>query len=126
MARNKLMGNRQAELIADRARYQRGDMVQLRTRFINPSIAPPGNSVKVELTRPGQASRVLELPKVAGSNNLSRGYEDFKRGVRIFSDLRLSVMRPEGVEGPASSTETKVDKCTVRQGELFHYQRLYT
>lgn len=70
MARNKLMGNRQAELIADRARYQRGDMVQLRTRFINPSLAPPGNSVKVELTRPGQASRVLELPKVAGSNNL--------------------------------------------------------
>ena len=81
---------------------------------------------------PAAVSRVLVLPvprptiTLAGSNNLSRGYEDFKRGVRIFSDLRLSVMRPEGVEGPASSTETKVDKCTVRQGELFHYQRLYT
>ncbi len=70
MARNKLLGNRQAELATDRARYQRGDMVQLRTRFVNPAATPPGNSVRVELARSGQPPRILDLPKVAGSSNL--------------------------------------------------------
>ena len=70
MARNKLLGNRQAELIADRARYQRGDMVQLRVRFVNPSAVPANNSVRVELARPGQPPRLIDLPKVAGSKNL--------------------------------------------------------
>lgn len=70
MARNKLLGNRQAELIADRARYQRGDMVQLRVRFVNPASIPAGNSVRVELARPGLPPRLLDLPKVAGSKNL--------------------------------------------------------
>lgn len=70
MARNKLMGNRQAELIADRARYQRGDMVQLRVRFVNPASIPAGNSVRIELARPGLPPRLIDLPKVAGSKNL--------------------------------------------------------
>ena len=72
---------------------------------------------------PAAVSRILVLPvprptiTLAGSRNLSRGYEDFKRGVRIFSDIRLSVSRPEGEEGaePATPTETKVDKCAVRE-----------
>ncbi len=75
---------------------------------------------------PAAVSRILVLPvprptiTLAGSCNLSRGYEDFKRGVRIFSDLRLSVSRPEGGEGEglAPPTETKVDKCVIRQGAL--------
>jgi hypothetical protein len=67
---------------------------------------------------PAAVSRVLVLPvprptiTLAGSTNLSRGYEDFKRGVRIFSDLRLSVSRAEGEM--TASTETKVDKCIIR------------
>jgi hypothetical protein len=75
---------------------------------------------------PAAVSRILVLPVprptilLAGSRNLSRGYEDFKRGVRIFSDIRLSVSRPEGEEGAepgvaATPTETKVDKCAVRE-----------
>ncbi len=79
---------------------------------------------------PAAVSRILVLPvprptiTLAGSRNLSRGYEDFKRGVRIFSDIRLSVSRPEGEEGaePATPTETKVDKCAVRE-EGFLYSR---
>ncbi len=70
MARNKLLGNRQAELLADRARYQRGDMVQLRVRFVNPAVTPPGDRVRVELTRQGLPARVIDLPKVVGSENL--------------------------------------------------------
>jgi hypothetical protein len=70
MARSKLLGNRQAELIADRARYQRGDMVQLRVRFVNPAVTPPGDRVRVELARQGLPPRILDLPKVVGSNNL--------------------------------------------------------
>jgi hypothetical protein len=76
---------------------------------------------------PAAVSRILVLPvprptiTLAGSRNLSRGYEDFKRGVRIFSDIRLSVSRPEGEEGaePATPTETKVDKCAVREEGSF-------
>ncbi len=82
---------------------------------------------------PAAVSRILVLPvprptiTLAGSRNLSRGYEDFKRGVRIFSDIRLSVSRPEGEEGAepggaATPTETKVDKCAVRE-EGFLYSR---
>lgn len=70
MARNKLLGNRQAELQVDRARYQRGDMVQIRVRFVNQSLVPGIDSVKVELGRPGLAPKVIDLPKVAGSKNL--------------------------------------------------------
>jgi hypothetical protein len=75
---------------------------------------------------PAAVSRILVLPvprptiTLAGSRNLSRGYEDFKRGVRIFSDIRLSVSRPEGEDGAepgvaTTPTETKVDKCAVRE-----------
>jgi hypothetical protein len=70
MARNKLLGNRQAELQADRARYQRGDMVQLRVRFVRQSLAPATGSVRLELAREGMAPKLLDLPKVAGSTNL--------------------------------------------------------
>ena len=78
---------------------------------------------------PAAVSRILVLPvprptiTLAGSCNLSRGYEDFKRGVRIFSDMRLSVSRPEGEAGAepgaATPTQTKLDKCAIRE-EGFH------
>ncbi|MFM7593120.1 MAG: VWA domain-containing protein [Isosphaeraceae bacterium] len=70
MARNKLVGNRQAELQADRARYQRGDMVQIRVKFVNQSLVPAAGPVKVELARQGMAPKILDLPRVTGSKNL--------------------------------------------------------
>merc|ERR1719445_693936 len=43
---------------------------------------------------------VLPVPQptitISGTENISREYEPFKRGVRIFADLRISVSRGEG------------------------------
>ena len=60
---------------------------------------------------------VLPVPQptitISGTENISREYEPFKRGVRIFADLRISVSRGEGEVEPIDGVETKLDRCSI-------------
>jgi len=61
---------------------------------------------------------VLSVPQptitISGTENISRVYEAFKRGVRIFSDLRISVSKGSDEAEPVSGVNMeKVDKCTI-------------
>ena len=68
---------------------------------------------------PLSVSRILVLPvpqptiSLTATENLTRGYEDFKKGVRVFGDLKISVSRSEEDSEPVTGTETKVDKCSI-------------
>lgn len=73
MARSRLVGNRQAELQTDRRRYQRGQPIQIRVRFLNPGLVPAGGEVTVQVERKGQGPRKLALRQVAGSKNVFEG-----------------------------------------------------
>jgi len=64
---------------------------------------------------------VLSVPQptiaISGSDNITRTYEAFKRGVRVFSDARIAVSK--GEEGDEMETEMsevatdRVDKCVI-------------
>jgi len=65
---------------------------------------------------------VLSVPQptitITGTENISREYESFKRGVRIFSDLRISVSRAgenslEYGEPIVGANLDRLDKCSI-------------
>jgi len=61
---------------------------------------------------------VLSVPQptiaITGTENISRSYEAFKRGVRIFSDLRIEVSKGSDETEPiAGISMEKVDKCSI-------------
>ena len=70
---------------------------------------------------PGAVSSVMVMAapqpivSVSGTENVSREYEDFKAGVKIFSDLNISIsQRRSGGEGGAGAREEmEVEGCTV-------------
>ena len=72
---------------------------------------------------PGQVpfalSSILVLPvprpviTISGTENMSRDYESFKRGVRVFADIRVIATRDEGEVEPSDEEESKLDRCTV-------------
>ena len=68
---------------------------------------------------PLSVSRILVLPvpqptiSLSATENKSRGYEDFKKGVRIFEDLSISVSKVEDEIKPGYGSDTKVDRCSI-------------
>jgi len=65
---------------------------------------------------------VLSVPQptitITGTENISREYESFKRGVRIFSDVRISVSRTGGStteygEPMVGASLDRLDKCSI-------------
>lgn len=61
---------------------------------------------------------VLSVPQptiaITGTENISRSYEAFKRGVRIFSDLRIEVSKGNDETEPMTGISMeKVDKCSI-------------
>ena len=73
MARSRLVGQRQAEIQTDRQRYQRGQPIQLRVRFPNPALAPPGGDLTIQIQRKGQGPRKLTLKLMPGTKNVFEG-----------------------------------------------------
>lgn len=73
MARSRLIGNRQAEILTDRRRYQRGQPIQIQVRFLNPGLAPAGDRVTVQLQRKGHGPRQLTLNRVPGPKSVFEG-----------------------------------------------------
>jgi hypothetical protein len=61
---------------------------------------------------------VLSVPQptiaITGTENISRSYEAFKRGVRVFSDLRIEISKgSDETEPVAGISMEKVDKCSI-------------
>lgn len=73
LARSKLLGQRQAEIITDRARYPRSQPVQIRVRFPNPAAARGLSAVTVQVDRTGSASRRVSLGAVPNAPAVFEG-----------------------------------------------------
>jgi len=73
LARTKLLGQRQAEIVTDRLRYQRNQPIQVRVRFPNPALALGIKSVNVQVERKGEGSRTLTLEAVPGNPSVFEG-----------------------------------------------------
>merc|ERR1719295_1379862 len=63
---------------------------------------------------------VLPVPEptidISGTEDVSREYEDFRLGVRVFADIRISKTTGGGGEfggEPVNSVENRLDRCTV-------------
>jgi hypothetical protein len=73
MARSRLLSQRQAEVVTDRKRYQRGQPIQIRVRFPNPALAPKSGDITVQVERKGQGPRKLALKLAPGTKNVFEG-----------------------------------------------------
>ena len=58
---------------------------------------------------------VMTVPQpiitISGAENVSKEYDQFKAGVRVFADLKISVSRNSGAQ--ESQGREKVDQCTM-------------
>lgn len=104
MARSRLVGNRQAELQTDRRRYQRGQPIQIRLRFLNPGLIPAGDELTVQIERKGQGPRKLSLKQVGGTKNVFEGV--LPRAIEGEYEVRL--LPPPALERPVTA-EFRVD-----------------
>lgn len=70
LARGKLNQGRGAELATDRREYRRGEVVQLRVRFLDPRLAPSGDEIVVVLDSPGHDRRRATLRRNAAAEGV--------------------------------------------------------
>ncbi|GIW86777.1 MAG: hypothetical protein KatS3mg108_1101 [Isosphaeraceae bacterium] len=68
LAAGRRAGSRQAEVVADRRRYLRGQPIRLSVRFLNPALVRDQNLVQAELRREGLPPRTLSLRLLPGSS----------------------------------------------------------
>ena len=105
LARSKLAGQRQAEIQTDRRRYERGQPIQLRVRFPNAGLAPPGGSVTVQVERNGLAPRKLALNQVPGTRNVFEGaLPQAPEG-----DFEVRLLPPPILDGPIPTASFRVE-----------------
>jgi len=115
LARSKLLGRKQAEVLTDRRRYQRNQPVQVRVRFPNPGIAPTGGEVVVQVERKGQGPRKLTLKASPGTRNVFEG----ALPQVVEGEYEIRLLPPPVLEGPIPSTTFRVD---APAGELERVQ----
>lgn len=73
LARSKLLGQKQAELLTDRRQYQRQQPIRIQVRFVNPGLAPSTGRATAEVVRAGQPPKRVELKRSATASNLFEG-----------------------------------------------------
>jgi hypothetical protein len=105
LARSKLLGQKQAELTTDRARYQRNQPVQVQVRFPNPGIAPQNGEVTILVERKGQGPRRQTLQAGAGTKNVLEGaLSGLSEGEYV-----VTLLPPPVLEGALPTTKFRVD-----------------
>ena len=68
---------------------------------------------------PFALSSILVLPvpqpiiSISGTENMSREYDSFKKGVRVFADVKIITSRDEGDIEADDEEESKLDRCTI-------------
>lgn len=104
LARSKLMGQKQAELLTDRRRYQRSQPIQIRVRFPNPALAPASGEVNVSVDHKGQG-RKLTLKAAPGARNVFEGaLPQAPEG-----EYTVRLLPPPVLDGPMPTTTFRVD-----------------
>ncbi|WP_165220834.1 VWA domain-containing protein [Aquisphaera insulae] len=104
LARSKLAGQRKAEVETDRRRYDRGQPIQIRVRFPNPALVPPGGVVTVQVERNRVITRKLSLGPVAGNKNV------FEGALPQVAEGEYQVRLTEPIlDGPLPTTSFRVD-----------------
>jgi hypothetical protein len=103
LARGKLSQGRGAELSTDRREYRRGEVVQLRARFLDPRLAPTGDEAIVRIDAAGQDRRRATLRRNPSADGIFDGsLPDLPVG-------RYEVMLAEpALAGPTPATQFSV------------------
>jgi hypothetical protein len=121
LARSKLAGQRQAEILTDRRRYERGQPIQLRVRFPNPALAPAGGSVIVQIERNGMSPRRLKLEQAPNARNVFEG----ALPVAPEGDYEVRLLPPPILQGPIPTATFRVEapasefeRVQMNEGEL--------
>ena len=70
LARGKLNQGRGAQLTTDRREYRRGEVAQLRARFLDPRLSPAGDEVSVVVDAAGQDRRRVTLHRNAAAEGV--------------------------------------------------------
>jgi hypothetical protein len=73
LAHGKLGKGRGVELTTDRRQYRRGEVAQLRARFLDTQLTPPGDEVVVLVNAAGQARRRVALRRNSGVPGVYEG-----------------------------------------------------
>jgi hypothetical protein len=117
MARSKLMGQKPLEITTDRKRYPRGQTVQVQVRFLNPALAQNIKTVSVQLSKPGEAPRIVALRPLPGTNSAAF----FEAAVSGLTEgtYTASYLPPPAVQGDLPATDFIVDPPA---GEYAHVE----
>jgi hypothetical protein len=73
LARGKLSQGRGAEIVLDRREYQRGEVPQVRIRFLDPRLSSTGDEVSLVVEAPGQDRRRANLRRSASMDGVFEG-----------------------------------------------------
>ncbi|MDR3634405.1 MAG: VWA domain-containing protein, partial [Isosphaeraceae bacterium] len=104
LARSKLLGQKQAELVTDRRRYQRNQPIQVRVRFPNPALAPGSGEVNVLIDQKGRG-RKLALKAAPGARNVFEGaLPQLPEG-----EYTVRFVPPPVLDGPVPTATFRVD-----------------
>jgi hypothetical protein len=107
LAAGRRAGSRQAEVVADRRRYLRGQPVRLRVRFLNPSLVRDLPTVNAELRRDGQPPRPVALRAAPGSADAA--VFDATLGDLPEGRYTLALVPPPVLEGEPPSASFQID-----------------
>ncbi len=134
LSRSKLLGQKQAELVTDRRRYQRGQPVRIRVYFPNPAVAPTNGEVTVQVERKNQGPRKLTLKSSPSARNIFEGsLPQLREGDYMVRLLPPPVLQSEtppaafSIDPPASELEqTQLNKADLLRTVESTGGRLYT
>jgi hypothetical protein len=73
LARGKLSRGRGAQLTTDRREYQRGEVAQLRARFLESRLVPAGEEITVLVDSPGEVRRRIVLRRNRTADGVFEG-----------------------------------------------------
>ena len=107
LARSKLLGQKQVEIVTDRQHYPRGQTTQVQVRFLNPSLAQDLKSLSVQLQSPDGLSRTLQLRPTPGSASASV-FEASVKGLKE-GKYRLQYLPPPVLPGDSPAVDFQVD-----------------
>ena len=105
LARSKLAGQKQVELLTDRKRYERGQAILIRARFINAGLAPGSGEISAQVERKGQAPRKITLKASPISRNIFEGVLPPTRD----GDYEIRLLPPPVLDKGMPTTGFRVD-----------------
>ncbi len=107
LARSKLLGQKQAEVVTDRRRYHRGQPVQIQVRFPNPGLSQNLREVNVQVLAEGQGPRRLALRPSPGSR--VRDLFEGSLPPLVEGRYKVELLPPPALSGTLPSTTFQVD-----------------